>query len=59
MAVELGRDIGSSVGNGAAGPSSMTDLIGGRIDEMRVGIGAIGGRLPALVASIEAVVGGC
>lgn len=64
MAVELGREMGSRVGSGAANPSlpsSMASRIGGRIDEdIRVGIGAIGaidGKLSArAVASMYAVV---
>lgn len=70
VAVELGREIGSSVGSGAATaslPSSMATLIGGRIEaDNRVGIGAIvaigaiGARLSALAAAIrDAVVVVC
>ncbi|KAK9770236.1 hypothetical protein SCAR479_13120 [Seiridium cardinale] len=65
VAVELGREMGSSVGSGAASPSlpsSMVNLIGGKMDaEIRVGIGAIGaidGKLSArAAANMDAVVG--
>lgn len=47
VAVELGREMGSRVGSGAAKPSlpsSMATRIGGRMDDddIRVGVGAIG-----------------
>jgi hypothetical protein len=59
VAVELGREMGSRVGSGAAKPSlpsSMVNLIGGRMDvDIRVGTGAIGaiaGRLSARAAAM-------
>lgn len=63
--LELGLDIGSMavgsrVGSGTRGPSSITDLIGGRDGEsIRIGIGAtIGGRYSACggEASADAVI---
>ncbi|KAH8681490.1 hypothetical protein BX600DRAFT_429420 [Xylariales sp. PMI_506] len=57
--VELGLEIGSRVGNGAevAGPSSMTDLIGGKAVGIEIAI-EIGGTLFTLpaTANMEAVV---